>query len=450
MEFFATYHSPFEERYKSPEMSSLFSSHFRALCYRKLWLALASIEQKLGVAIEDEQIREMEKNLEPIDFKKIQQYEKALRHDVMAHILAFGDRCPKARKIIHLGATSCFVTDNTDLIQMREGLKILFAKLCSLIQLLRKLADGEKESVCLAYTHFQPALPTTIGKRICLWLQDFLFDAQEIQRLIETLPFLGAKGATGTAASFLQLFDSDEKKVEKLEEKLRERFGFSHTLRISGQTYTRKIDIGITQALASFSASAHKVATDIRLLSHEKQILEPFSETQVGSSAMPFKKNPIYSERICGIARFALSLAQNAPYTLSTQWLERSLDDSANRRLYLPQIFFSADAQLQLLLHLFHHIEIDREKAQTLAEDFSPYFSMEKTLMEEVMKGKDRQDVHEALKRSQPEGKKIRGAELLRFTGRAKTQVEEFLKKEVDPFLKTLGEIKPFSSHLEV
>jgi len=455
------YLSPFSARYSSPEMSHLFSARAKAILFRKLWISLAKAQKKLGLSISGKQIEEMEDSVEKIDFDILQSYEKKFRHDVMAHIHAFGDLCKSAKPIIHLGATSCYATDNADLIQLKEALTLSFQKLLHVIDKLAHLAEKHADHPCLSYTHFQPAQPTTIGKRICLWLQDFLIDAHEWHRLIEQMPFLGTKGATGTQGSFLALFEGDHEKVEKMEQEIARDFGFTHLLPISGQTYTRKLDISVLNALESFAASAHKAATDIRLLAHEGEFLEPFSQSQVGSSAMPYKRNPIYSERICGLARFAISLSQNPTYTAATQWLERSLDDSSNRRFAIPESFLTIDAILNLWLYILDKPDIQPEIAMRHLEQNLPILSMENILMESTKRGASRQEIHEKLRKLAFESMKgehpferliasiekdqdfslsrkevEKAADIKTLIGRAPQQVSAFLKKDVHPFLK--------------
>jgi adenylosuccinate lyase len=442
-------------------MSHLFSARAKTILFRQLWLSLAKAQKKLGLPISSQQIHEMETSLEQIDFETIQAYEKKFRHDVMAHIHAYGDVCQSAKPILHLGATSSFVTDNADLIQLKSALHLLFQKLLHLLHKLAALAKKHAHDPCLSYTHFQPAQPTTIGKRICLWLQDFLLDAKEWHRLIETLPFLGAKGATGTQASFLSLFEGNHAKVEQLEREIAAAFGFHHLLPISGQTYTRKLDIHALNALESFAASAHKVGNDIRLLAHEGEFLEPFQETQVGSSAMPYKRNPIYSERICGLARFAISLSQNPSYTTATQWLERTLDDSSNRRFALPESFLTVDAILNLLLFVFSAPEIRPPVALRHVEQHLPLLSLENILMAAVKRGASRQEIHEKLRSiafasmrdDEPFERLVQSiekdsrflltrkeieqvADAKQLIGCAPEQVGAFLQEHVEPFLK--------------
>jgi adenylosuccinate lyase len=441
-------------------MSYLFSPRYKASLFRRLWIALAKAEKNLGLPISNSQIKQMTASVDDIDFANIEKHEKKFRHDVMAHIHAFGDLCPEAKPIIHLGATSSYVTDNGDLIQIKEALLVLFHKTLHVLKLLSTLAQKHAADPCLSFTHFQPAQPTTIGKRICLWLQDFYLDAKEFKRLADEMPLLGAKGATGTQSSFLALFDGNHKKVLQLEQEIADAFGFTHILPIAGQTYTRKLDIHALNAIESFAASAHKLATDVRLLAHEGEFFEPFGEGQVGSSAMPYKRNPIYSERICGLARFAISLSQNPAYTAATQWLERSLDDSSNKRLSVPEAFLSADAILNLLTHILTNPQIQPKTALASFERNLPLLCMENILMESVKRGASRQEMHEKLKKiafssmkkentlkaltqsiekekafhlTRKEVEKIANPKTL--IGRAKEQVVDFLKTDIRPFL---------------
>lgn len=463
------YVSPFSTRYASKEMSHLFSARYKIITYRRLWVALAKAERQLGLPISKEQIAQMEKHLENIDFDQADAYEKRFRHDVMAHIHAFGDECPDAKPIIHLGATSCYVTDNTDLIQFKEALNLLLGKLVHVIELLARFASNEAKTPCLSYTHYQNAQPTTVGKRACLWLQDFLLDAQDWKRINETLPFLGAKGATGTQSSFLTLFEGNSAKVVKLEKIIAQEFGFLKILPVSGQTYSRKIDITILNGFESFAASAHKMGTDIRLLAHDGEILESFEKSQVGSSAMPYKRNPIYSERICGLARFVISLAQNPAYTAATQWLERSLDDSSNRRLSIPEAFLGMDALLNLLSHLIENFQAVPAVSLERLEKELPLLVMENIMMKSVKKGGNRQDLHEKLRRfskkpidvlineisKDPEfylnRKEIKSVfSISSLIGRAPEQVRDFLTKEVHPFLKKWKGARPKLHSVEI
>ena len=459
------YESPFSARYASKEMSTLFSFQHRTVLYRKLWLSLAEAEQRLGLSIASRQIEEMRAKLEEISFEKIREYEKKFRHDVMAHIHAFGDECPSAKPILHLGATSTFVTDNADLIQMKEALSLLLQKLALAIRTLSSFAERHAKSPCLGYTHYQAAQPTTVGKRACLWLQDLLLDALEWERLGRSLPFLGAKGATGTQASFLSLFDGDAEKVRKLEQMIARDFDFDEILPISGQTYSRKIDLQILQALASFAASVHKIATDLRLLAHDGEISEACGESQVGSSAMPYKRNPILSERICALARFLLSLEQSGAHTLSVQWLERSLDDSANRRLSIPEAFLAADSILNILIPLIETLTVNQNQIEERLQGALPFLAMENILMAAVKKGKSRQELHEKLRHlhhptpesiaadpafglSAEEAKKE--FNLKKMVGLAPEQTTEFLRGSVAVFLKRFENISLHLPPLEI
>lgn len=473
-----SYQSPLSNRYASEEMSYLFSPHFKFLTWRKLWIALAKSQKTLGLPITDGQIAELLDAAEKIDLTTAEEYEKKFRHDVMAHIHAFGDLCPDARGIIHLGATSCFVTDNADLIQMREALRILRNKILQVIRQLHPFAQQYAALSCLSYTHFQPAQPTTVGKRACLWLQDLLMDLSDFERALEEIRFLGVKGATGTQASFLSLFEGDHNKVKKLEELVAKEMGFSHLFSISGQTYTRKQDIRITSVLSSFAASAHKFATDLRLLAHLKEIEEPFAEKQVGSSAMPYKRNPMRSERICGLARFLISLNENPLYTEATQWFERTLDDSANRRLYLPEAFLTADAILNLMCNITAGLIVHRKIIEKHLRDELPFLATEHLLMEAVKQGKDRQAVHERLRihslessrRIKEEGLECdliariaadpeipltapeiqEQMDVKHFIGRAIEQTHEFLNDEVAPVINKHKDIGNYLSEIKL
>ncbi|NGX38469.1 MAG: Adenylosuccinate lyase [Chlamydiae bacterium] len=383
-------------------MSALFSDQNKYATWRKLWVALAKAEKSLGLPITDAQIASMEAHIENIDFPRVAEIEKETHHDVMAHIHAFGEVCPDAKGIIHLGATSAFVTDNTDVIQMRAALQLLKTKSLELVHILKNIAEEYASFPCLSYTHLQPAQPTTVGKRICLWLQDFYIDTQDLIAREADIHFLGLKGATGTQSSFMILLDQDSAKVEKLDQLVAKEMGFDNLFAISGQTYTRKQDQRIFAVLEGFAASSHKCATDLRLLAHFGEITEGRGEAQVGSSAMPHKRNPIYSERICALSRFLISLCQNPAYTLATQWLERTLDDSANRRLVIPEAFLSADAILSLLIDVFSNLQIDSETIEENLREKLPLLAMENLLMLAVKKGKDRQEVHEKF-RAHPE-----------------------------------------------
>ncbi len=336
--------SPLASRYASKEMLAIFLPNYRYAIWRKLWIALARAQKNLGVPIQTSQILAMEKKIHEIDFKRVAYYEKQLGHDVMAHIYAFGDVCPESRGIIHLGASSCYITDNADLLLMKEGLVLLKNKLIDIIRKFGIQAEQYADLPCLGYAHFQTTQPTTVGKRICMWIQDLLMDFHDLVDRIEQLHFLGAKGASGTQGSYLQLFDNDPSKIKQMEKMVADEMGFSKLLSISGQTYTRKQDVRVTNVLTSIAISAHKFGTDLRLLAHMREMEEGFGEKQTPSSATPYKRNPNRSERMCGLARFLMSLQANPNYTAATQWLERSLDDSSNRRLSIPEIFLTADS----------------------------------------------------------------------------------------------------------
>lgn len=455
------YQSPLADRYASVAMTYLFSSQFKFSTWRRLWVALAQAQSSLGLPITSEQIHELSSHIEDIDFDKAAEYEKKLHHDVMAHIHAYGEQCPLAKPILHLGATSCYVTDNTDIIQMRHGLEILLQKLAMVLRHLATFAEKYKDLPCLGFTHFQPAQLTTVGKRACLWAQDFLIDLSEMEVRHERLRFLGIKGTTGTQASFLTLFNNDPDKVQTLDHLVASKMGFSHLFSISGQTYTRKQDTQVLNALAGIAVSAHKFATDLRLLAHLKEIEEPFAKEQVGSSAMPYKRNPILAERVCSLSRFLISLAQNPLYTAATQWLERSLDDSANRRLSISEAFLTCDAILEILLKITSGLVVYPKMIARHVTEELPFMATENILMVCVKKGGDRQVLHEKIrKHSQAAGNRVKQeglpndllerivndatfkltpSELERilnikdFIGLAPQQVEEFLSKELTP-----------------
>ena len=444
------YESPFTARYASREMCELFSEQKRALLFRKLWVALASAQKKLGLPITEKQLAQMLSHLEKIPFDRVRVLEQLKLHDVMAHILAFGEQCPEAKPIIHLGATSTFVTDNADLIQLKEALHLLIQKIAVVLHSLKEFASLYAELPCLGFTHYQAAQPTTVGKRASLWIQDFLIDALEWERLHQNLPFLGVKGATGTQASFLALFNGDGEKVKELELLVAHEFGFKTLFPICGQTYPRKIDLQVLNSLEAFAAGSHKMATDLRLLAHDGEICEKFGEEQVGSSAMPYKRNPIYSERICGLARFLLSLSQNPAHTLATQWLERSLDDSANRRLSVPEAFLAADSILNIFISMIPNLRVEQEIIKEHLEKFLPQLIQENLLMEAVKRGGNRQELHEKLRRlkgidpqqiaadpdfhmSLEEAERV--CDPRKLIGRAPDQVNDFLQGPVASFL---------------
>lgn len=392
------YQSPLTSRYASEEMSKLFSPQFKHSTWRKLWVALAEGEKELGLKITQEQINELSTHTESIDFELANHYESQLHHDVMAHIHAYSDQCPKAGPIIHLGATSCYVTDNTDVIQQKQALTLLINRLRNVMQNLAAFASEHKHVACLGFTHFQPAQLTTVGKRATLWLQDLSMDLEELLHRRDHLRFLGVKGTTGTQASFLALFNGDHDKVKKLDQTVAAKMGFESIFPISGQTYTRKQDTQVMHTLAELAASCHKFATDLRLLAGLKEIEEPFEEKQIGSSAMPYKRNPMLSERICSLGRFLISLTQNSDYTHATQWLERSLDDSANRRLSISEAFLSADALLILMERVTNGLVVNQAVIDSHISNELPFMATENILMAAVKKGGDRQVLHEKIR----------------------------------------------------
>lgn len=455
------YTDPLVERYASPQMSAVFSPRFKFETWRRLWLYLAEEEKRLGLPVSDEAISEMRAHLADIDFDAAARQETELRHDVMAHVKTFAAAAPAAAGIIHWGATSAYVADNGDLIQMKAALEILERRVASFLQRLRDFAFAHRDLPCLAWTHYQPAQPTTVGKRACLWAQEFLWDLQEIRRVRENLRFLGAKGATGTQASFLELFRGDSKKAEDLDSAIARRAGFVRRQIIAGQTYSRKQDAFVLAALSGLAQSAHKCATDIRLLQHDGEIEEPFEKHQIGSSAMPYKRNPIRAERVCAIARHVIALALDPALTAATQWLERSLDDSANRRLSLGPAFLSCDAIALILNDIFAGLEVHPEVIARHLEAEIPFLATENVLMEEVRRGGNRQELHEVIRVAAREamaqrqrGEKpdlfgaLAGNSAFRMTrpemesaarrklaGRSAEQVEIFLREELDPAL---------------
>jgi adenylosuccinate lyase len=392
------YENPLVSRYASDAMSLIWSPQFKFSTWRRLWLALAKAEQGLGLDITDEQIAEMEANLDDIDFDRAAEIERVRRHDVMSHVETFGERCPAAKPIIHLGATSCFVTDNTELIQMRESLSLLRGKMLSLMSAMAEQAHGLRALPTLGFTHYQPAQLTTVGKRICLWLQDFLFDFQELDRQLASFPFRGVKGTTGTQASFLKLFDDDHEKVNSLNARVTELMGFSSAIPVSGQTYTRKIDTMVLNTLAGIASSAYKMAGDIRLLMNLKEVDEPFAKKQIGSSAMAYKRNPMRSERICSLARYVMSLPANGAATHSNQWFERTLDDSAIRRIVLPEAFLATDVILSISSNVMQGLRVWPEMIRRRIDEELPYMATENIMMACVKAGGDRQDMHEAVR----------------------------------------------------
>ncbi len=392
------YLSPFSTRYASKDMQFLFSAQNKFSLWRKLWIILAESEQALGLPITDEQIAEMKAHQTDIDFDAAAAYEKKLRHDVMAHIHAWGDQCPVARPIIHLGATSCYVGDNADVLILRDALKLVRARLLAVIQALSQFAEEHAAQPCLAFTHFQSAQPTTVGKRATLWLNDLTLDLEEIDFCLHTLKPLGCKGTTGTQASFLELFHGDFEKVKQLDSLISEKMGFAAAVPVSGQTYSRKTDSRILNTLSQIGQSAHKFANDIRLLAHKKEIEEPFEKNQIGSSAMAYKRNPMRSERMTALSRFLISNAQNGAMTAAEQWFERTLDDSANRRLSLAEGFLCADAILSLYLNIASGLVVYDKVIEKHLKEELPFMATENILMDAVERGGDRQELHEHIR----------------------------------------------------
>lgn len=458
------YVSPFSERYSSDKMQYLFSADFKFGTWRKLWIALAEAEKELGIAISDAQIAEMKANIDNIDYDFAREKEKEVRHDVMAHVLTYGKACPNAKPIIHLGATSCFVGDNTDIIIMKEALLLIRSELITLIKKVRDFANEHKGLATLGYTHFQAAQPTTVGKRATLWLQDLVIDLETLDFELSRLKLLGCKGTTGTAASFLELFDGDGKKVKQLDKLIANKMGFDKTLDVSGQTYTRKIDANVLHVLAGIAESATKFSNDIRLLSHDKEVEEPFETNQIGSSAMAYKRNPMRSERIASLARLVIVGSLNPQITASAQWLERTLDDSANKRISTSEAFLAVDAILALYTNIIGGLTVFPKIIEKNLNRELPFMATENILMYCVKtKGADRQVLHEAIRQHSVAAAKVvkeQGGEndlldriladkqfglskqeldkildVKAFTGRAEEQVDEYLKNVVDPIL---------------
>jgi adenylosuccinate lyase len=453
------YDNPLIARYASRKMARLWSPQAKFSTWRRLWVALAEAQQSLGLHITAEQIAALRGQLDTIDFDLANAYEKRFRHDVMAHIHALGDAAPLARPIIHLGATSCFVTDNADLILMREALALVRDKTVAAIDALATFAEKWKGLPCLGYTHFQPAQLVTVGKRASLWCHELILDLEEIERRLAGLKFLGAKGTTGTQASFLELFDGDDAKVEELDRRVAAAFGFKEVYPVSGQTYSRKVDAQVMGALAGIAESGHRFGTDLRLLAHEREVEEPFEAEQIGSSAMAYKRNPMRAERMCSLARFTLALAPAASQTAATQWLERTLDDSAIRRLIIPQAFLAVDAILNLYLNVVPGLVVHPAVIARQVADQLPFMATENLLMAAVQAGGDRQDLHErirvhALAASEQLKEGSAGNDLLdrirndpafprldfervlapgRYIGRSARQVDDFLTKVIEP-----------------
>ncbi len=393
------YESPLSTRYASEYMLKLFSSDTRYQTWRKLWISLASAEMELGLPITEEQVEELKAHLTDIDYEVVKKREKEVRHDVMAHVYAYGQVAPKAAGIIHLGATSCYVTDNADLVIYRDGLKYLRGELCKVISLLCDFALEYKALPTLGFTHYQPAQLVTVGKRATLWIQDLFSDLKEIDFAIENIKFLGCRGTTGTEASFMELFNGDTEKIDAMNQKIAGDFGFTECFDVCGQTYPRKVDSRILNALSSVAQSAYRMANDIRLLQHDKQIEEPFEKDQIGSSAMAYKRNPMRSERICSLARYLMADAMNAPMTASVQWFERTLDDSANRRISLPEGFLAADAILRLLQNVSNGLHVNEKVIEKNVMEYLPFIATENIMMEAVKRGANRQNAHEIIRR---------------------------------------------------
>ena len=463
-----TYQSPLAGRYASEEMRRLFSAETKFGTWRRLWLALAESEAELGLDIREEQLAELRANLEPIDFEAAAEHEQRLRHDVMAHVHTWGDACPKARGILHLGATSCFVTDNTDAILLRDGVRLVRRQLVSLVAQLKAFALEWRELPTLGFTHYQPAQATTVGKRATLWIQDLIDDLADLDHAETMIRFRGVKGTTGTQASFLELFEGDHDKVRALDARVAEKMGFERRFAVTGQTYPRQLDFRVGQALSSIAQTAHKFATDLRLLSNRRELEEPFESKQIGSSAMPWKRNPMRSERICSLARLVISHLDNTAHTAANQWLERTLDDSANRRIVMAEMFLATDAILNLFLNVASGLLVhpDVVRCNLMAE--LPFLASEALMMEAVKAGADRQDAHEevrqasfaAAKRIKEGGEsdlveRLKSSELLgpvagridellepgRHVGRAPEQVLEFVAEEVDPLLERYADL---------
>ncbi len=457
------YENPLCARYASRQMQHIFSPDFKFSTWRRLWIALAEAEQELGLPITDEQLDEMRAHIDDIDYAKAADYESRLRHDVMAHIRTYGDLCPKAKPIIHLGATSCYVGDNTDIIQLREGLLRIRTLLVNAIGALGAFAREHRDVPTLAYTHYQAAQPTTVGKRACLWLQDLVMDLDRLEYELSHLKLLGCKGTTGTGASFLELFGGDAEKVYALEGKIAAKMGFDACMPVSGQTYSRKVDAYVLNVLGDIAASTHKMATDLRLMAHMKEFDEPFETEQVGSSAMAYKRNPMRSERVCSLSRYVINAVRNTADTASVQWLERTLDDSANRRITLPEAFLATDGALTLIINVIRGGRIYPKVMEKHLNEEMPFMATENILMHAVTLGGDRQELHEAIRQHSQAAAarvKLEGGEndllsrlladpafqlteadlekvldVRKFVGLAPEQTDRFLAEYVDPIL---------------
>ena len=457
------YTSPLSERYASREMQYIFSPEMKFKTWRKLWIALAETERELGLDITEEQIHELKEHAEDINFEVAKEREKLVRHDVMSHVYAYGQQCPKAKGIIHLGATSCYVGDNTDIIIMAEALKLVKKKLVNVMAELSKFADTYKALPTLAFTHFQPAQPTTVGKRATLWLQEFMMDYEDLEYVLGSLKLLGSKGTTGTQASFLELFDGDNETVDKIDPMIAEKMGFKECYGVSGQTYSRKVDTRVANVLAGIAASAYKMSNDIRLLQHLKEVEEPFEKNQIGSSAMAYKRNPMRSERIGSLSRYVMVDALNPAITSATQWFERTLDDSANKRLSIPEGFLAIDGVLDLCLNVVDGLVVyDKVITKRLMSEL-PFMATENIMMDAVKKGGDRQELHEKNRKIsmeagaqvKQEGLENNLLELIaadpafgltleelqasmdpsKYVGRSPRQVEKFLENSIQPIL---------------
>ncbi len=458
-----TYESPFNARYASPEMQEVFSPDMKFKTWRRLWIALAEAEKELGLNITDKQIEELKSRKDDINYDVAEKKEKEFRHDVMAHVHAYGEQCPGARGIIHLGATSCYVGDNTDIIIMNEALKLVKNKLVNVVKRLSEFALNYKDMPTLGFTHYQPAQLVTVGKRACLWIQDLLMDIEEVEFVISSMKLLGSKGTTGTQASFLSLFDGDHEKVKTLERIIARKMGFDSVFPVSGQTYTRKLDSKVLNALSQIAQSAYKFSNDIRLLQSMKEIEEPFEEKQIGSSAMAYKRNPMRSERISSLARYVIVDALNPAITASTQWFERTLDDSANKRISIPEAFLAVDAILNIYINVSEGLVVYPKVIHRHVMEELPFMATENIMMEAVKRGGDRQELHErirvhsleAAKQVKVEGKKNDLMERIasdsmfgmtlkelysvldpkNYVGRAPEQVEDFVNQFIRPVL---------------
>ena len=457
------YVSPLSERYASKEMQYIFSPDMKFRTWRKLWIALAETEKELGLNITQEQIDELKAHAEDINYEVARERERQVRHDVMSHVYAYGVQCPKAKGIIHLGATSCYVGDNTDIIVMTEALKLVRKKLVNVIAELAAFADKYKAQPTLAFTHFQPAQPTTVGKRATLWTQEFLLDLEDLEYVLSTMKLLGSKGTTGTQASFLELFDGDQETIDKIDPMIAEKMGFKECYPVSGQTYSRKVDTRVANILAGIAASAHKMSNDIRLLQHLKEVEEPFEKSQIGSSAMAYKRNPMRSERIASLSRYVMVDALNPAITSATQWFKRTLDDSANKRLSIPEGFLAIDGILDLCLNVVDGLVVYPKVIEKHMMAELPFMATENIMMDAVKAGGDRQELHERIrelsmeagKTVKVEGKDNNLLELIaadpafnltledlqksmdptKYVGRAKEQTEKFVSKVVQPIL---------------